>query len=213
MKSAAIAVLLGVASANDIEYLTHMSTYGKSYITLEEYNFRKAIFEDKKKLIEEHNQSESSFKLGENHMMDWTEDEYKRLLGYKQEPLHEDNTTTTDVSVTAGSVDWRSKGSVTPVKNQGQCGSCWSFSATGALEGLHKASSGTLLSFSEQQLVDCDQQSNGCNGGLMGYAFDYVKANGIALEDSYRYEAKKGSCRASQVEAVGSCAGYTRIAS
>ena len=70
-----------------------------------------------------------------------------------------------DVSALPASVDWRTKGAVNPVKNQGQCGSCWAFSATAAVEGAYAIKTGNLLSLSEQQLVDCDTQSQGCNGG------------------------------------------------
>merc|ERR1712007_67235 len=100
-------------------------------------------------------------------------------------------------STLAGSVDWSTKGAVTPVKNQGQCGSCWSFSTTGALEGAWEIATEKLVSLSEQQFVDCDKRDSGCSGGLMDTAFAFAKKNAICTEDSYAYSAKAGTCKAS----------------
>ena len=114
------------------------------------------------------------------------------------------------------SLDWRTEGYVTPVKDQGQCGSCWSFSTTGALEGQHFKQTGQLVSLSEQNLVDCagDQGNDGCDGGWMDQAFEYIKVNdGIDTEESYPYEAVNVSCRFSADNVGATVSGYTDVAS
>jgi len=114
-----------------------------------------------------------------------------------------------DVEALPTSVDWRNKGAVTPIKNQGQCGSCWSFSTTGVLEGFHFIKSGKLISFSEQQIVDCDTGTNqGCDGGWPYLAVTYAAKNGLETESEYPYTAADGDCKYDKSKTTSVAGGY-----
>merc|ERR1712205_243964 len=124
-------------------------------------------------------------------------------------------TATYSGKVLADSVDWTTKGAVTAVKDQGQCGSCWAFSTTGGLEGAWEIASGNLVSMSEQQFVDCDTSSMGCNGGNMGSAFQWAEKQNVATEQSYAYTARDGTCKSSFATGIpkGGVTGYKSVGS
>ena len=177
--------------------MQHVSTYGKSYITIEEFTARKANFAETDARIEEHNASDSLYRMGHNKFSDMTEYERKQRRGFKQNPNGDslaeefllDDTNSPD------SWDWRHHNAVTKVKDQGNCGACWTFSATGALEGAHAIKSGKLVAFSEQEIVDCQKEDDGCKGGDEVDAFDYFKKHYIMTEDAYPYKAKDQKCK------------------
>ena len=147
----------------DYKFMSYVSEYGKSYGTVAEFMFRKEHFTTRHRQIEAWNSGNETHTLGHNHFSDRTYAEMKKLNGYQVS--EQKNVKELDDSNLEASIDWRSRNAVTPVKNQGQCGSCWAFSATSAIEGHHAIQQGTLLSLSEQQLVDCDTTCYGCNGG------------------------------------------------
>ena len=185
-----------VSAVVEQAFIEHLSAYGISYGTAEEYNFRLNLFAEKDAKLAEINANPlKTYTVGHNHMSTWTHEEYKRLLGTRApQNLTSLNTTHLSEENLKDSIDWRASGAVTGIKDQGQCGSCWAFSATGSIEGHHQIQTGELLNLSEQQLVDCDQSDLGCNGGMQFSAMIYVHWNGQETTDSYPYHASVGSC-------------------
>eukprot|EP00753_Platysulcus_tardus_P022012 PLAT9194.3.p2 GENE.PLAT9194.3~~PLAT9194.3.p2 ORF type:complete len:336 (-),score=94.22 PLAT9194.3:148-1128(-) len=222
--SAAIVVLLAVAASaynvhprEKYEVLFHAwhTQYEKAYTPFE-YVHRLNIFADNVDTIEAHNSGDHSYSLGMGGpFMDLTREEFAaRYLGFRGNAVEATTTAESELMVELPtSVDWRQKGAVTPVKNQGQCGSCWAFSTTGSTEGVTEIATGTLTSLSEQQLVDCSGSygNQGCNGGLMDNAFKYIIANGICTEASYPYTAQDGTCKASSCTKGATLSSYQDI--
>merc|ERR1711959_506318 len=209
----AIAAIIGLAAASPLgnsEYESLWTQFkvdhAKSYASAEEHSARFGVFKDNVDFIMTHNAraDEHGFTVGINQFADMTRTEFKEtMLTYKAENKKRNTVTVLDESNIADSVDWVAKGAVTPVKNQGQCGSCWAFSTTGSLEGAYQISTGKLQSFSEQELVDCagSYGNQGCSGGLMDDGFKYVEAKGDALESAYSYTGKNGKCNTAKQSA------------
>jgi len=192
------------------EWQTWKLTHSKTFDSHMEETFRFKIYLQNKAKVEKHNsqarQGKHSYTLKMNKYGDLLNHEFRAMLnGYKQRPKNQTRSyqgaafiKSAHVDRLPPKVDWRKLGAVTPVKDQGQCGSCWSFSTTGALEAMHFRKTGKLVSLSEQNLVDCSWEygNEGCDGGLMDNAFQYIKDNGgIDTEDSYPYEAEDDVCR------------------
>ena len=178
----------------EARFAAHVSDYGLSYATIEEYRFRLAIFEEIDQEIQKINAENENFTVGHNQFSTLTKAEKSKFLG----KMPSERTTTEEFLSTenlADSIDWRAKGAVNPVQDQGQCGSCWAFSSTAAVEGAHFIKTGKLLKLSESELVDCDPNSSGCNGGLEVYAFDYLKGHAQELESDYSYVARTSKCK------------------
>lgn len=162
------------------------------YATKAEHDLRFEIFKDNMEKIKEHKKGGHSWRMGITQFSDMTTKEFKEYIScgsLKHKPANSTHDAPKSWNKTAKtSVDWVAKGAVTPVKNQGSCGSCWAFSTTGAIEGRYFIAKGKLNSLSEQDLVDCSKENNGCNGGLMDYGFDFVETNnGLCNEDEYAY--------------------------
>ncbi|XP_035211228.1 cathepsin L1-like isoform X1 [Stegodyphus dumicola] len=224
----AIVVLQNVEAATifDPELDTHWENFKrifqKHYSGLEE-GARRLIFEGHVNDIVKHNLEFDlgihKYRKGLNEFADLSHEEFVQTMnGFKGTKLNESSSTFIPPSNVdlPDTVDWRQEGLVTGVKNQGHCGSCWAFSATGSLEGQHKKKTGELVSLSEQNLMDCSRPegNKGCEGGLMSRAFKYIKKNGgIDTEESYPYTAEDGTCDFKISNVGATCTGYVKIPS
>jgi xylem cysteine proteinase len=216
----ACAACVSAVKLTEKAYQQHFGAFVKKYekrYESDDFFNRFEIFKSNLDVINEHNEMGKSYTLAVNEFADMTNEEFTQKmtgLRYRQNDYIRSLNAPElkDIKIKAGgSLDWRSNGKVTPVKNQGQCGSCWAFSATGAIEAAWAiAKDTTAPTISEQELVDCSRGNgnHGCNGGWMDYAFEYVVHNGICSEASYPYTARDGTCKNKQCESIVTIKGY-----
>ena len=224
MRTALVLALIAIASCaidreeqqDFLKFQEFLSKYGKSYDSLQEYLARFKVFRQNLRRMEDRANSNAMYEEGVTKFSDLTPNEFRRTylnldvnilntLHFEEaEPvLHfgaEDN------------FDWLD--ALNPVKNQGNCGSCWAFSTVANLEGLYYIKYGQHKRFSEQMLVDCDTSDSACNGGLMEYTFEWIKNNGgLMLEDDYAYTGTKGTCKSSSSKYAVKVTGYKKLSS
>jgi C1A family cysteine protease len=198
------------------DFTAFVKKHNKQYPTEEVFS-RFAQFKKNVAFIAEHDAEKEGWTMAVNEFADLSWEEFSAMYkGYN----HRNNGFTRSINkhvadpavALADEVDWRTKGAVTPVKDQGQCGSCWAFSTTGSVEGAVAVATGKLTSLAEQQLVDCagSAGNQGCNGGLMDNGFEWIISNGgIGAEADYEYTAKDGSCKT--VDSVSQIKGYKDV--
>ena len=199
-----IALLIALVSCNvEMDTMLHnqfqkfIKKYNKKYSSVNEYLARFEVF--KMNVMNLYKESQK-YKTGITKFSDLTQQEFAKIylnLNYDAMAVANFNPAHPSFSNAApDSFDWRDKGLVTPVRDQGMCGSCWAFSTVANLEGLYYKLKGVAVDLSEQILVDCDTYDSACNGGLMEYAFQWIKENGMETEEDYPYTGYQGSCKA-----------------
>ncbi|TWW79769.1 cathepsin K [Takifugu flavidus] len=195
-------------------------THRREYATQGEEEIRRAVWEKNMNMIDAHNQEAAlgmhSYELGMNHLGDMTSEEVLEKMTGLLVPLNDQRNVTMALSNSIERLpkhlDYRKKGIVTAVKDQGSCGSCWAFSAAGALEGMQAKKTGKLVDLSAQNLVDCVKENDGCGGGYMTNAFRYVATNGgIDSEASYPYVGLEESCQYTESGKAAECSGYEEV--
>jgi C1A family cysteine protease len=204
LKTIAILAMVGIAAtlffamnssvSSDVEtqFQDFLANHRVGYGSTNEYSFRLSVFAANLKTIAELRLSNPEATFDVNKFADKTPEEMAQRRGMRI-PALKQPIVVSDEAVTGTSVDfvhlWDD------VKDQGQCGSCWAFSATAAFEARSQMADGHITKlYSEQELVDCEPQSNGCEGGLMDFAFEYLEDHGFCTEAQYQYEGRDHSC-------------------
>ncbi|CAL9706132.1 unnamed protein product [Knipowitschia caucasica] len=196
-------------------------THRRLYAGEEEEAWRRSVWEKNFRQVESHNREADlglqSYWQELNQFADWTSEEWGMYVRGLTPPVTRNSTNLmrfdeTEVQRLPKMVDYRKKGMVSSVKNQGSCGSCWAFSSAGALEGQLAKQTGQIQDLSPQNLVDCVTENSGCGGGYMTNAFRYVDQNeGIDSEESYPYVGEEQPCRYNSSGMAAQCKGFKEI--
>ena len=198
------------------QFQKFIKKYHKRYASINEYLARFEVF--KRNVMAAFTEN-ASYQTGITKFSDLTQQEFAKTylnLNYDAMAVANFNPYVVQVKNAAPDAwDWREKGYVSPVKDQGSCGSCWAFSTVGNLEGLYYKEKQTMVTLSEQMLVDCDTYDSGCNGGLMENTFTWLKENGGIMTDTdYPYKGRKGTCQSDETKYVDmQITGYTKLGS
>lgn len=183
------------------DFVDYMITYDKQY-SYDEFMYRYDVFAENVQRIQEHNNNNHNWKMEINAWTDRTWDEFAESrigLNLPSNVFESESFAyifdESDYKQIPDYLDWRERGVVNPVKNQGRCGSCWAFSGVSAIESAHALKYNQLYNLSEQQLVDCSTADNGCNGGLMDDVFEYATRRALCTAEEYPYNAHDGTCK------------------
>ncbi|XP_072399506.1 cathepsin L-like proteinase [Diabrotica undecimpunctata] len=216
------ALIVAISAGVDEDYEEWISFKDKfsRHYGLAEDKYRFQIFQNKLRKIELHNEKyakgEVGWFQGITKFSDWTEEELESILNKEiaKQPILGDSLGVYKADpneLLAASVDWRQKGAVLPVREQGNCGGCWAFSAIGALEGQVAIHKKQKISLSPQNLVDCNRDNYGCRGGYPAVAFKYVQKEGISSEADYPYVARNDRCNKNARKSITKLSGYKRV--
>ena len=193
------------------DFIEFITTFNKQYIDQSEFAKRYNHFRNTIQTIRAHNEKGLKYRMGVNQFSDWSDDEWNNFLTLRSEAQIEiAPQLVTDSLADEEPIDWREVtkngkkvNAIHPVRDQGSCGSCWAFSAIGAIESaefIERDFEGRINTYSEQQLVDCDFTCYGCQGGLMKNAFTYYTKNFLVLDSNYPYKAARGTCQYSTAQ-------------